>query len=88
MSELIRSEVVQTVVDKEAENRRKTADEVCESIHNAARLAETAILSDDTAVKNALKTSAKVLLDAAMAKLDESIGASEAPDPDPVDDDD
>ena len=85
MSEVIRSEVVETVVDKEAENRRKTADEVCESIHNAARLAETAILSDDTAVKNALKTSAKVLLDAAMAKLDESVGASVA---DAQDDDD
>jgi hypothetical protein len=85
VSEVIRSEVVETVVDKEAENRRKTADEVCESIHNAARLAETAILSDDTAVKNALKTSAKVLLDAAMTKLDESIGTSVA---DAQDDDD
>jgi hypothetical protein len=85
VSEIIRSEVVESVVDKEAENRRKTADEVCESIHNAARLAETAIMSDDTAVKNALKTSAKVLLDAAMTKLDESVGASVA---DAQDDDD
>lgn len=82
MSDIIRSEVVETVVDKEAENRRKTADEVCESIHNAARLAETAIMSEDPVVKDALKTSAKVLLDAAMTKLDESVGASVADDQD------
>ena len=85
MSEVIRSEVVETVVDKEAENRRKTADEVCESIHSAARLAETAIMSDDPKVKEALKASVRVLLETAMTKLDESVGASVA---DAQDDDD
>ena len=58
--------------------REKMALDLCETIHNAARLAETAVRSEDPTVENALKTSARVLLEAAIKKLDESVGTAVA----------
>ena len=65
-------------VDPKIDERERTSREVTETIHSASRIAETAIMSDDPKVKEALKASVKVLLDTAMTKLDESVGASEA----------
>jgi hypothetical protein len=58
--------------------RERVSHEVTETIHSASRIAETAIMSDDPKVKEALKASVRVLLDTALTKLDESVGASEA----------
>ena len=65
-------------VDPKIDEKRKTVEEVTETIHSAGRIAETAIMSDDPKVKDALKASVRVLLETAMTKLDESVGASEA----------
>lgn len=58
--------------------REKMAQDLCETIHSAARLAETAVRSEDPTVENALKTSARVLLETAIKKLDESVGTAVA----------
>jgi hypothetical protein len=82
MSEII---VNAEPVDPKIDEREKTVRDVTETIHSAARIAETAIMSDDPKVKDVLKASARVLLDAALTKLDESVGASVA---DAAEDDD
>lgn len=82
MSEII---VNAEPMDPKLSEREKTARDVTETIHSASRIAETAIMSDDPKVKDALKASARVLLDAALTKLDESVGASVA---DAAEDDD
>jgi len=69
-------------VDPALEEKRKTVEEITETIHSAARIAETAIMSDDDKVKEALKASVRVLLETALTKLDESVGASVADDQD------
>jgi len=61
------------IVEKEL-----VSHEVTETIHSASRIAETAIMSDDPKVKEALKASVRVLLETALTKLDESVGASVA----------
>ena len=60
----------------------KTADEIGEQLHSAARIIEQAITIDDVASKKALQNAAKVLIDNAMARFDESIGTSVADDED------
>lgn len=65
------------IVEKE-----RVSHEVTETIHSASRIAETAIMSDDPKVKEALKASVRVLLDTALTKLDESVGASVTDDQD------
>lgn len=82
MSEII---VNAEPVDPKIDEREKTARDVTETIHSASRIAETAIMSDDPKVKDALKASVRVLLNAALTKLDESVGASVA---DAAEDDD
>jgi hypothetical protein len=72
-------------VDPKIDERERISREVTETIHSASRIAETAIMSDDPKVKEALKASVRVLLETAMTKLDESVGASVA---DAADDDD
>ena len=74
MAEVIINGVEPTEIDK----KRNVVEEVTETIHSAARIAETAIMSDDPKVKDALKASVRVLLETAMTKLDESVGASVA----------
>lgn len=58
----------------------KEADSIEEQIHSAARIMSQAITIDDVASKKALQNAAKVLIDTAMARFDESIGTSVADD--------
>ena len=58
----------------------KEADSIGEQIHSAGRIMEQAITIDDAASKKALQNAAKVLIDAAMKRFDESIGTSIADD--------
>ena len=58
--------------------REKTAAEIRHLIHSAADVADTAIRSEDPAVEESLRTSAKVLLQTALKKLDESVGTAVA----------
>ena len=60
----------------------KEADSIGEQIHSAGRIMEQAITIDDPDSKKALQNAAKVLIDNAMARFDESIGASVADDED------
>lgn len=60
----------------------KEADEICDLLHNAASIARQAITSDDDASKKALQAAAKVLIENASKRMDESIGASIADDED------
>ena len=82
MSEII---VNAEQTDPKLEEKRRVVEEVTETIHSAGRIAETAIMSEDAKVKEALKASVRVLLETALAKLDESVGASVA---DQADDED
>ena len=75
MSEII---VNAEPVDPKVDEKRRVADEVTETIHSAGRIAEQAIMSDDPKVKDTLKGSVRILLEAALTKLDESVGASVA----------
>jgi hypothetical protein len=65
-------------VEPEIDEKQKIMGEITDTIHSAGRIAETAIMSDDPKVKEALKASVRVLLETAMTKLDESVGASVA----------
>jgi hypothetical protein len=67
-------------VEPEIDEKQKIMGEITDTIHSAGRIAETAIMSDDPKVKEALKASVRVLLETAMTKLDESVGASVADD--------
>ena len=60
----------------------KEADSIEEQMHDAARLMGQAIRNEDPDSKKALQNAAKVLIDTAMARFDESIGASIADDED------
>ena len=75
MSEII---VNAEQTDPRMAEKQRIVTEVTETIHSAARIAETAIMSDDAKVKDALKASVRVLLETALTKLDESVGASVA----------
>ena len=75
MSEII---VNGDIKDPAIDEKEKVAREITETIYSAARIAETAIMSDDDKVKDALKASVRVLLETALTKLDESVGASVA----------
>ena len=75
MSEII---VNAEQTDPKLAEKRRVVDEVTETIHSAARIAETAIMSEDDKVKEALKASVRVLLETALTKLDESVGVSVA----------
>lgn len=80
MSEIIVNAAEQQ--DPKMLERERVSREVTETIHSASRIAETAIMSDDPKVKEALKASVRVLLDTALTKLDESVGASATDDQD------
>ena len=83
MSEII---VNAEQTDPKLAEKRRVVDEVTETIHSAARIAETAIMSEDDKVKDALKASVRVLLETALTKLDESVGAFAADQADEEDD--
>lgn len=69
-------------MDVTIDNKEKEAMSIAEQIHDAARLVENAIRNEDVSSKKALRSAAKVLIDNAMARFDESIGASIADDED------
>ena len=60
------------------EERNKEAFEVGDLIHSAANIVEQAIRMEDPDSKKALQNAAKTLLQKAIARLDESVGASDA----------
>jgi hypothetical protein len=78
------SEIIINGEQMQPDEREKSADEIRHLIHQAADIAETAIRSEDKAVEDALRSSAKVLLQTALKKLDESVGTAVA---DETDDD-
>ena len=58
----------------------KEAESIEDQMHDAARLMGQAIRNEDAASKKALQSAAKVLIDTAMKRFDESIGTSIADD--------
>ena len=68
------------IVNGTEDPRFKTAEEIEDMMHDAGRIARTAVMSDDAAVKKSLKEAVKALCDTALKRLDESIGASIADD--------
>ena len=58
----------------------KEAESIEDQMHDAARLMAQAIRNEDADSKKALQSAAKVLIDTAMKRFDESIGASIADD--------
>ena len=60
----------------EVDPKIKTAEEIEDTLHDAGRISRTAVMSDDITVKKSLRAAVKTLVDTAVAKLDESIGAS------------
>ena len=60
----------------------KEAESIEDQMHDAARLMGQAIRNEDADSKKALQNAAKVLIDTAMARFDESIGTSIADDED------
>ena len=60
----------------------KEAESIEDQVHDAARLMGQAVRNDDAASKKALQSAAKVLIDTAMKRFDESIGTSLADDDD------
>ena len=75
MSEII---VNAEPVDPKEDEARKVANEIRAAIHIAADAAEQAIMASKPEVKESLKNAARALLEAALTKLDESVGASVA----------
>ena len=78
------SDVIINGMDAQEDPREKMAEEIRHLIHQAADVADTAIRSEDPAVEESLRSSAKVLLQTALKKLDESVGTAVA---DETDDD-
>lgn len=62
------------------DSRDKEAMNIADQIHNAARIMEDTMRLEGADSKKALATAAKTLINDAMARFDESIGASIADD--------
>lgn len=60
------------------EVKDREAYELSEIVHSAANIMEQAVKTDDSATKKALRDAAKSLLNSAVARMDESVGASVA----------
>lgn len=60
------------------EVKDREAYELSEIVHSAANIMEQAVKTDDSATKKALRDAAKSLLNNAVARMDESVGASVA----------
>lgn len=54
----------------------REAYNIADQIHEAARIMEQAIINEEPETKKALRKAAKVLIDNALKRFDESIGAS------------
>ena len=62
--------------------KEKEAESIADQIHSAARIMGQAITIDDVESKKALQNAAKVLIETAMKRFDESIGTSLSDDED------
>lgn len=72
------TDVIINGVEQVEDLREKTANEIRHMIHSAADVAEMAIRSEDPAVQESMRASARVLLETATKKLDESVGTAAA----------
>ncbi len=70
------SDVIINGMEPEIPERQKTLRAVVEMIHSAGRVIETAEITEDPAVLKTTQSAARALIDAAMAKMDESIGTT------------
>ena len=64
--------------EKEIERKDREAWEVSDMIRSAGGIVETALRAEDEASRKALRDAAKTILQQAIARLDESVGASDA----------
>lgn len=60
------------------EEKDREAWEVSDMIRSAGGIVETALRAEDDASRKALRDAAKTILEQAIARLDESVGASDA----------
>ena len=58
------------------EVKDREAMELSEVVHSAANIMEQAVRTEDGATKKALRDAAKALLNNAITRMDESVGAS------------
>jgi hypothetical protein len=64
--------------ENEVERKDREAWEVSDMIRSAGGIVETALRAEDEASRKALRDAAKTILQQAIARLDESVGASDA----------
>lgn len=64
--------------ENEMERKDREAWEVSDMIRSAVGIVETALRAEDEASRKALRDAAKTILQQAIARLDESVGASDA----------
>ena len=64
--------------ENEIERKDREAWEVSDMIRSAGGTVETALRAEDEASRKALRDAAKTILQQAIARLDESVGASDA----------
>jgi len=64
--------------ENEMEKKDREAWEVSDMIRSAGGIVETALRAEDEASRKALRDAAKTILQQAIARLDESVGASDA----------
>lgn len=64
--------------ENEMERKDQEAWEVSDMIRSAGGIVETALRAEDEASRKALRDAAKTILQQAIARLDESVGASDA----------
>lgn len=62
----------------EIEQKNQEAWEVGDMIRSAGGIVETALRAEDEASRKALRDAAKTILQQAVARLDESVGATDA----------
>ena len=60
------------------EEKDREAWEVSDMIRSAGGIVETALRAEDEASRKALRDAAKTILQQAIARMDESVGASDA----------
>ncbi|MBR3366172.1 MAG: hypothetical protein IKG66_00065 [Lachnospiraceae bacterium] len=60
------------------EEKDREAWEVSDMIRSAGGIVETALRAEDDASRKALRDAAKTILEQAIARLDESVGAADA----------
>lgn len=60
------------------EEKDREAWEVSDMIRSAGGIVETALRAEDDASRKALRDAAKTILEQAIARLDESVGTSDA----------